>query len=190
MSRLGLFAALAAVSFVVHGGNHLLRGEAHDLLWLCNVAPAVLAVGCAARRAGPVAVAVLWLTYGTPMWALDMLTGGEVIVTSFLPHVVCLSVGVAAARELGVPRRAWLRASLGMIGLMVASRLVTPPGPNVNLVFSVWAGWEGYFPRHDLYLLLGVASSTLTFVVFERVLAGLAPTRLASNPPPQLQRAA
>src|SRR6185436_16089995 len=49
--RLWAYAALAALAAVVHDGGHVLRGTAHDVLWMCNVAPVLLAVGSGIRDA-------------------------------------------------------------------------------------------------------------------------------------------
>ncbi len=177
--RLVVYAVLAALSVLVHGGNHVLRGTAHDLLWICNVAPVLLAIGCAIRDATLVAISTLWLAYGTPMWLLDLATGAGMIPTSVLPHVLCPIVGVLAVRELGVPARAWLRATGALVALMLVARVATPPAPNVNLVHAVWKGWEDWFPRHDVYLLVGLATSALTFFAVERALRLVARPALA-----------
>jgi len=171
MSRLGNCAALAGFAFVAHGGNHLRRGEPWDLFWLCNVAPLVLAIGCAIRRPLPVLIALQWLAFGTPMWLLDLATGGGVIWTSFLPHLLCPVVAVVAVRELGIPGVGWPFASAGMLALFALTRLVTPAAPNVNLAFRVWDGWQARFPRYDVYFALVMAGAALTFFVVERALA-------------------
>jgi hypothetical protein len=176
---LRICAVLAATAFVIHGGGHVLRGTAHDLLWICNVAPVLLAAGALFENATAVAIATLWLGYGTPMWLLDLATGANMIVTSPLPHVLCPIVGVVAARKLGVPRLAWLRATAALVLVLVAARLLTPPEPNVNLVHAVWKGWETYFPRHDAYVLFGLVSSAFTFFVVERLLRLVAPSERA-----------
>ena len=36
---------LALLSFVIHGGGHVLRGTAHDVLWACTVANLLIAFG-------------------------------------------------------------------------------------------------------------------------------------------------
>ena len=143
---LALLGAVAFVSYLVHNGNHVLRGEPYDLMWFCNVSPLLLAIGCVWRKPLAVSVSLLWLLYGTPMWFLDLMTGAGMILTSFLPHVVCVAVGVLAVRRLGFPKHSWLWASGGSVLLLALTRLVTPAEYNVNLVFSVWAGWEQYFP--------------------------------------------
>ena len=175
--RLWAYAALAAFAAVVHDGGHLLRGTAHDVLWMCNVAPVLLAVGSGIRDATLVAVGTLWLGYGTPLWLLDLATGSNLIPTSVLPHVLCPVLGILATRELGVPKHAWLHATAALVVVLLLARVFTPPESNVNLVYSVWKGWEAYFPRHDLYLAFGIATSALTFFLVERLLRVVARPR-------------
>ncbi|AUX43364.1 uncharacterized protein SOCE26_048120 [Sorangium cellulosum] len=170
-ARLRVLGGLAAVAFLVHGGNHVRRGSPYDLLWMCNVAPLLLAAGCFLARPGLAAVAALWLAFGTPMWALDVATGSGVILTTFLPHVLCPIVAALAVRELGLPRLAWLKATAAMLALVALTRAVTPPGPNVNLAHRVWAGWEAAFPRYDQYFALMLAGAALTFFAVDRALA-------------------
>ncbi len=166
---LPLLAGLALMSFVVHGGNHVLRGEPHDLMWFCNLSPLLLAMGCALRRPLAVTIPLLWLMYGTPMWLLDLFTGANVIWTSFLPHFLCIAVGLLAARKLTWPKRSWLWASLGSLLVLGLTRLITPAEHNVNLVFSVWQGWEQYFPQHSVYLAALVGLSALEFLLVETI---------------------
>lgn len=161
----------AAAIALAHAGYHAARGEWHDLLWLCNLAVPLLALGCALRTPRLAAIALLWLAFGTPMWLLDLMTGGEVIATSLLTHLVGPLLAVLAVRELGWARGSWLLASAAAAGVLLVSWLVTPPRYNVNLVFSVWAGWERYFPSHALYLTLLVAGAAISFFTIERMLA-------------------
>jgi hypothetical protein len=166
LRALGLLALMA---FVVHALNHVRRGEAHDVLWVCNLSPLLLALGCFLKKPMLVAVPLLWLCFGTPMWILDMATGGELIWTSFLPHLGGIPIGILAIRRLGFPKRAWLYATLALVGVMLLSRLVTPPEANVNLAFSVWKGWERWFPRYELYFVVVLGGSALTFALAEKL---------------------
>ncbi|WP_437942417.1 hypothetical protein [Sorangium sp. So ce341] len=177
-SRLRVMGGLAAVALVVHGGNHVRRGSPHDLLWMCNVAPLLLAAGCFFARPDLAAIAALWLAFGTPIWLLDIATGSGLILTTFLPHVLCPILAVLAVRELGLPRRAWLKATAALLALVGLTRALTPPETNVNLSHRVWAGWEALFPRYDLFFALVAAAAALTFLALDRALAAwLGPQR-------------
>jgi hypothetical protein len=160
--------ALAAAAIgVVHDSYHVMRGELHDLIWFCNLAVPMIAVGCVARSAALVGVAASWLAFGTPVWLLDVLSGGEIIPTSFLTHLIGPVLAVAAVRVLGWKPWTWLLATFASALLLVVTRLLTAPRDNVNLAFAVWPGWERWFPNHATYLAMLCALATLTFFVVE-----------------------
>ncbi|WP_437321584.1 hypothetical protein [Sorangium sp. So ce385] len=170
-SRLRVMGGLAAMAFVVHGGNHVRRGSPHDLLWMCNVAPLLLAAGCFLAKPDLAAIAALWLAFGTPIWLLDIATGSGLILTTFLPHVLCPILAVLALRELGLPQRAWLKATAALLALVGLTRALTPPETNVNLSRRVWTGWEALFPRYALFFALVATAAALTFLAIDRALA-------------------
>lgn len=163
-----LLAGLASALFVAQAVAHVARGELNDLLWICNVAPCVLAISCAAAEARGVAAAVCWLAFGTPMWLLDLLGGGSFMITSLTTHLGGLLVGLAGVRLLGWRRGSWLWACAGLLLVMLASRGLTAPSANVNLVFGVWSGWERLVPNHTLYLALLGALASASFYAVER----------------------
>jgi hypothetical protein len=167
--RLPLFGLLALGCFVVHAGHHVLSGRAPHALWACHVAALSIAAGCFLGQSSLVAVGILWLSFGNPLWVLDLSTGGEFIPTSLFTHVGALIVGVVAIRRLGWPKHAWPLAVIAFVALMGLTRLLTSPQDNVNLAFRVSDGWEQTFPSYAPYFLLLAATAALTFFVAERL---------------------
>ncbi len=157
----------ALVCFAVHASYHLLARRWPDVLWGCHIAALLVGVGALLGRAELVAIGVLWLCFGNPMWILDITTGGEFLPTSVFTHVGGLVIGLVALNRLGVPRHAWLYATAAFLGLLLLTRLVTPRGSNVNLAFAVAGGWEKTFPSYSSYLLLMIAAGTATFAAAE-----------------------
>ena len=174
---LTLLGALALAIYVLHAANHLRRGTPHDLLWICNLATALLVIGCLVRNATLAAIPLLWLSAGTPIWLLDAFTGSEVLATSLLTHFGGLTVSALAVRELGMPRGTWYRASAASALVVALSRVATSPEHNLNLAFSVHPGWEPYFDDHLLYLAMLFAMAAVVFFAVERLVA-----RIASRP--------
>jgi hypothetical protein len=166
---LDFFGALALIIYLLHAGNHLRRGTPHDLLWICNLATALLAIGCLARRPTLVAIPLLWLAAGTPLWILDALAGSEVIATSLLTHFGGLAISTLAVGKLGMPRGTWYRAMAASAAVVVLTRLVTAPEDNVNLAHGVRAGWESSFGNHLLYLAMLFAVAGAIFFAVERL---------------------
>ena len=146
------------------------RGAPTDALWMCHVASLLVALGLLVLRPELIAVGFLWQALGTPLWLLDLSQGGELLATSLGTHLGGLAAGLFGVRRLGVPRGTWWRALFGLAGLLLLSRLVTPPAANVNLAFAVWPGWERLFPSHGAYLALLGAVAAATFVSLDATL--------------------
>ena len=172
LRRFGL-GALALLFFVIHATFHAIRGRPYDILWNCTLSNALIGVGLLVGRSRPVAIGVTWLCLGNLFWLGDVLTGGEFFFTSTLTHFGGLAVGVLGVRSLGWPQRTWLFASLGTLGLQQLSRFVTPPAANVNLAFSVYIGWERYFPTYRTYWLVMFAETVIVYYLVDRFFRGL-----------------
>ena len=166
MNRIGI---LALVFWAAHAASHVLRGTAHDLFWVCNVATPVLALGCFLRVARLCAISVCWLAYGVPIWLLDLGTGASLIPTSVLTHFGGLVLGVAAVRRLGWPRWTWLAATGASLLVLLLARIFTSPAHNVMLAFRVHDGWEKHFDSYPPYLALMLGASAMWFFAIETI---------------------
>lgn len=164
MWRVGVGALLC---YAIHAGSHVLAGRPAEALWACHVATLLVGVGALLESSSWVAVGVLWLAFGNPLWILDLLTGGEFLLTSPLTHVGGLLLGLLALRRLPPPGVLWWKAVLAFAALLAVTRLVTPRSANVNLAFAVASGWEKIFPSYPLYLSLLLAAGAATFFVVE-----------------------
>jgi hypothetical protein len=142
---------LALGCYLAHAVDCVLRGHVEDLLWTCNVASAVIALGLLARRPAITAPGTVVLAAGMPLWVADLAAGGEFIPTSIFTHVGSLAVGIWSARADGIPRHTWWRALVGMAALQVVTRAVTPPAANVNMAFSVYAPARALTTSYPLY---------------------------------------
>jgi hypothetical protein len=161
---------IAIACYCVHAGVHLERGEPQDLLWACHVAALLVGFGLIFGSATLNAIGLLWSCFGTPLWILYLATGGELITVSFLTHGAALIAGAIGIRRLGMPRGAAWKAMAAFMLLWIATRALTPPPANVNLAFSVYEGWQRYFPSYPIYLamllLLGFAAFALAEYLF------------------------
>lgn len=166
-----LLAIIASLATLLHFWTHVFRGTSHELLWFCNVGSALVCVGMWLRRRELAAIGVAWIAFGTPMWLLDITTGGELLPTSFGTHFVVPFCGIAWLRRVGWPRGAWRWAAIATIVLLVVVRFVTPRAANVDLAFAVATGWERWFPSHALYLALLWSLAAATFWLVEQTLA-------------------
>ena len=173
---LRILGALALAIYALHAANHLRRGEAHDLLWICNLAPGVLAIGCFARSPSIAALPLLWLGVGTPLWLLDALAGGAVVGTGILVHLGGLALAALAVHHLGMPRGSWYRAVVVLALVMLLTRIATPAEHNVNVAFAIRPGWQPYFPSYAVYFAALLAIFSSAFFAIERVFVRVART--------------
>ncbi len=156
---------LALVCYAIHGGAHLLKHQPENLLWACHIGAALVGVGLLFGSASLNGIGVLFLLLGTPLWILDLLTGGEWLPTSCFTHVGGLAIGLYGVRRLGLPRAVWWQSVVTLMGLILLCRLVTPREANVNVAFAIQHGWEDYFPSHGVYLVIVMAQVTVYFFV-------------------------
>ena len=175
MKRLGI---LTLVFWAIHAGNHVFfRHTAYDLFWVCNVAPLLVAMGCFTKSARLCAIGTAWLSYGMPIWILDIATGANMIRTSVFTHFGCLAIGFLAVRRLGWPRRTWLVATIASLVPLALARLLTPPEPNVMLAFRIHDGWEKHFSSHVFYLAVMIAGSAIVFFIVETIVRRVSSAR-------------
>ena len=185
MKRQLALGALAIACYALHGADRVWHQDPWDLLWACHVSCLLVGLGAIFRSPVLVAAGVLWLSFGVPMWLLDLATGGDFLPTSTLTHVGGLAAGIPILARSGWPRGAWWRAALLLMALMLLTRLVAPPPGNVNLAFRVWTGWEQRFPSYGPYFVLLLTCATVTFVFVEYVLVagvGRLSSRIARHP--------
>ena len=165
---------VAVASYATHAVVHLARAEPQDLLWACHIAALLVGIGLLCASPTLNAIGLLWSCYGTPLWILDLATGGEWIPTALLTHLSGLVIGFIGVRRLGLPRHAAWKAMAAYGLLFLATRALTPPGANVNLAFSVYQGWQRWFASYPLYLAMLLVLGMGTFLVAEHLLAPLA----------------
>jgi hypothetical protein len=168
-------AGVAALGcYAVHATERVLSGWPEDLLWACHLGTVLIGVGLVGfdRRAGAplLMIGLCWLAFGTPLWLLDVCSGGELVKTSLFTHVGGPLIGLYGARHVPAPRGMWWRASLALLALQGLCRLVTPPASNVNLSFAVASGWESMFPSFPLYAAMLTALGAASFWLCEALL--------------------
>lgn len=161
-------SAIAGTFLLVHMAAIGFR--ATDLLWACNAATLVVAVGLALGSARVSAIGFLWLLVGLFCWLLDLAIGTtEYHWTTALTHLGGFAVGAHGAWRLGIPRGSWWRSMLGLVAIQQLARLTTDAAENVNLAFSVHGTAQGLHLPYPVYYALVTVAFTTTFVVAEGV---------------------
>ena len=145
---------IAMVCFAVHALGCATRGVLGDVLWTCHMAVAALAVGLICRSPQAASVGCLWILLGTPMWAVDLACGAELIPTSLATHVGGFVVALLTVRAAGLLRGIWWRALLYGAALQQVCRWVTDPSRNINASFEVYDRFRPLVSSYAAYLLL------------------------------------
>jgi hypothetical protein len=171
---------LAIACYGIHAATHLGRGEPQDLLWACHIAALLVGIGLLTGSATLNVIGLLWSCFGTPLWLLYLLTGGELIEASFLTHGAALILGTIGVRRLGMPRAAAWKATAAFALLWIATRALTPRSANVNLAFSVYDGWESWFPSYPIYLAMLLVLGFAALALAEYLFALVAPRERAA----------
>ena len=111
------------------------------------------------------------LRVGTPLWLLDLATGGEWFPTAVLAHVSGVVIGFVGVQRLGLPRRVAFKALAAYVPLWALTRAVTPPSANVNVAFSVYQGWQTWFTSYPAYFVMLLGFGLVTLIAAEQMLA-------------------
>jgi hypothetical protein len=117
-----------------------------EMLWVCHVASAVLAVGLLVPlRRWVEAGLLLHIAVGAPSFLLDVAFGYKAPPTSWLVHVLPWVAGYVGLRQEGLRPRTWVYA-WGLFLATFAVSLLTPPRLNVNLVHAAWGPLKQVLP--------------------------------------------
>ncbi len=110
-----------------------------ELLWLCHVASALMALGLLAGVHRLVAAGfLLHVGFGTVGWVLDVLATRETTPSSVLLHLLPLVIGAIELKRKGWPQDVVLPAWLFFTAWVLMSRWMTDPALNVNLSHAAW----------------------------------------------------
>lgn len=114
-------------------------GVASEMLWICHVTSAMLALGLLFDLPLLIATGFLFhLAVGIPAYLLHLATGGDSSALSFFLHLLSPLLGWLAWRRQTLPAVVpWLALGTFLV-LMAACRFTTPESLNVNLAFHPW----------------------------------------------------
>lgn len=145
---LGL-VVLAALA--LHARSKAELGTLDELLWICHVTSTVIAFGLLTANRFIVATGfAVFAAAGVPPWLLDVITTGATTPSSVLTHLVSpLAAGWALVDSGRAPWSRWVPAAgVGLyLVTLVASRLLTGPAHNVNMVYAPWGPAAQWIPN-------------------------------------------
>ncbi|MDM5180228.1 hypothetical protein PO883_23885 [Massilia sp. DJPM01] len=123
------------------------EGLAPELLWMCHVTSAMLALGLVANLAPLIVTGFLCqAAIALPAYVLHVATSGHTSVASFMLHVCAPALGAMAWWGKRVPAAIpWV--ALAAYQLLIAfSQAFTPESLNVNLAFRPWDPLVTFIP--------------------------------------------
>lgn len=168
-----MLGGLTLAGWVVLVADKATHGLLPEAMWCCPMGQLLLALGLLLAWPRLAATGTFWLFYGVPLWVIGLASGEVMRPPSWFTHLVAPVIGVVAARWLGVPPGTWWRATLGLVALQAATRLLTPASFNVNLAHAVYPGWDSIFGSYASYylfmLVCGAAACAVAEVALRRV---------------------
>ena len=163
--------SLAVLFYLVNGTYQLLRGFPENSLWVCHLGSLVVGLGLLSRSASLNLIGIQWLSVGTPLWLFNLISGGELFLTSTLTHLGGPVMGLLGIRHVGLPRRrVWWIAILGTSVLHFVSRWAARPEYHINLAGGFWPGTEPYFASYEVFLLSILLLCAAVFLALELLL--------------------
>jgi hypothetical protein len=168
-----VWGSLAVAFFVVHLVWHAFLGDPENALWACHVASLLIGIGGITATPTCVVIGLLWLVVGIPLWFYHLAVGGPLVPTSLLTHFGGAAVGCVLLNKcLVAPKNAsaWWQASIGLVGLVILTRLTTAREANINLAFDVHGRSDTTMAEHSQYLLVIAAVVAVVFFFSELIL--------------------
>jgi hypothetical protein len=166
-SQLRLLGFLPLAFFTAQAVHYCQINQLGHMLWMCNIGNLLLALGLFFEQAILIRVAVLWVIPGLAVWAAYvvptwgmLLTGNFTytelwgVISSTLAHAGGFFVAMFVISKVRINRLAWLHAFIWYLMVQVLSRLVTPAAMNVNVAYSIQAGWEQTFSSYWKFWLV------------------------------------
>ena len=146
-------------------------GVAAEMLWVCHITSAMLAVGLLSDTKILIAAGFLYhIAVAIPTYLLHLATGGDSSLVSFMLHMLTPLFGWFACRKQQLPPAAPWLALATYLGLMVVCRFVTPDSLKVKLAFHPWGPLTalGIWPVRVLNVFLMFAPLYLARRVWNR----------------------
>lgn len=141
-----------------------------NLLWLCNVANLLLAIGLLIGHLRICWLAVMWLIVGAPLWVVDVFVKHQFFPHSVATHLIALLIGLWAIRGRAARRGTWLLATAFGLSVQAICRFWTPAELNINVAHATYKGFSGWFDHYLVYWTLSTLAIAGVLFAIERVL--------------------
>lgn len=175
--RFRLLGVLPLLFFLARVVEYWRVGTPSQVLWLCHLANLLLALGLFAGDAPLIRIAVLFVVFGIPPWAVDMWVIKIVTPVSVFSHLGGLALGLFVISKVRMPAGNWLRAMFVFLFIQLLSRLFTPPALNVNTAHRIYEIWTSIVSAYWQYWIGSVIVVAASLWGIEWLLRMLFPLR-------------
>jgi hypothetical protein len=177
-TRFRLIGLLPLTFFIAQTVHYATVGGGGNLLWMCNIGNVLLAVGILLNHREMIRAAAIWTIPGLGIWIRYVLFEYDLVFSSALAHVGGIVVALIVLRRVRMDRLAWIFAFIWYLVLQVASRLLTDPKLNVNVVDRVQTGWENIFTSYWKFWLVMTSVVALCLWGIGMALSWIWPARI------------
>jgi hypothetical protein len=137
-------------------------GLGWEIVWICHIATAAMALGCLANQRVMIAAGLLFhLSMGFVFFLLDAKATGSLPLPSVVIHIAPVVIGLIEVRSANIAKTAIVVIGVMMLFALGLARLVTPPALNVNLAFSIWPTFS-WMPNLAVQSVAGIAFACVT----------------------------
>lgn len=166
-------ASLAILFYLIHATYFIVFDSIYYILWTCHTGCLLVGLGILLKKPYLNSTGFLWSTIGIPLWIVNVLSGSTLLFTSILTHFGGFFIGLYGIKGFKFPKRSWLVALISMIIFAQITKFITPAYKNINLVFSIWKGWENLFKTYYIFAAFIVVYITIVFYIIEKIICKL-----------------
>ncbi len=152
---------LPLIFFLGQAVHYWRTNELGHMLWMCNIGNLIFALGLFLDKPVLVRLSAIWMIPGVVIWFIYVVLPWGMFLSSTLAHLGGLVVSLIALKRYRMDRTAWRYAFGWYLIVQLVSRFVTPAAFNVNMAYSVAAGWERTFQSYWSFWLVLTAVTAL-----------------------------
>ena len=176
--RFRLLGLLPLAFFIARVIEYVQMGTPSQVLWMCHLANLMLAAGLFLASPLLIRIAVLFVVFGVPPWAIDMWVIQIVTPVSVFSHLGGAIVGLYVISKLRMRTWVWAPATVCFIVVQFVCRFVTPPALNVNTAHRVYDIWKDTFSAYWQYWLVSMVVVAVSLWVIEFCLVRFFPFQM------------
>jgi hypothetical protein len=159
--------SLSILFYILYVAYYASHNKLYNMVWVCHVGSLLVGLGLVFRKPLLNATGFFWVSIGIPLWVYNLTSGSSSVIYSYLTHWGGLINGLLGIYIMGIPKRSYIYSAIALSVFACATRFITPPGENINLIHSIWPGWETVFPSFPVFLAIIFFYCIIVFFLIE-----------------------